>query len=140
MNYYGICSAIYAILVFRSDDSGCGLFQILWILLPRPLSFWCSSTSHRCSISYTRYTSSSTPDLALPAEVLIHPIVLSESSLQDVHPSSLVAIGLSANSLCHLATTLTIQWQSWGLLHKGRRPITSNRLLNLTPYRIAQRW
>ena len=27
------------ILVFRSDDSGCGLFQILWIFHPRRLSF-----------------------------------------------------------------------------------------------------
>ena len=34
---------------------------------------------------------------------------VSEPSRQDVHLSSLVAIGLPANGLCHLANTLTIQ-------------------------------
>ena len=64
---------------------------------------------------------------------------ISEPSLQDVHPSSPVAISLPAFGFCHLATTLTIQWRSWHL-HKGRRPIASNRLLNLITYRVAQRW
>ena len=39
IKHYGDYSAIYAILVFRFDDPGCGLFQILWILHLRPLSF-----------------------------------------------------------------------------------------------------
>ena len=114
--------ALLFILVFRSDDSGCGLFQILWILHPRPLSFdaqYLTPDTHlRCSVSYTRYTSLSTPDSALPSQALMHPIV-SEPSLQDVHPSSPVAIGLPAFGLCHLANTLTIQWESWRLSSQG---------------------
>ena len=141
MNYYGDCSAIYAILVFWSDDSGCGLFQILWILYPRLLSFDAQylipDTHLQCSASYTRYISLSTPDLALPSRALMHPII-SKPSLQDVHLLSPVAIGLPAFGFCHLANTLTIQWGSWRL-HKRRRSIASNRLLNLTTNRGAQR-
>ena len=138
MNYYGDCSTIYAIPVFRSDDSGCGLFQILWILLPRPSSSRYSSAPHRCSISYTRYTSLSTPDSALPSRALMH-LIVSKPSLQNIHPSSPVAIALSAFGFCYLANTLTIQWRSWRL-HKGRKPIVSNRLLNLTTNRGTQKW
>ena len=63
---------------------------------------------------------------------------VSKPSLQDVHPSSLVAIDLPANGLRHLANTLAIQWGSWRL-HK-RRPVASNRLLNFTTNRGAWRW
>ena len=43
----------------------------------------------------------------------MHPIEYQNQSLQDVHPSSPVAIGLPAFGLRHLATTLAIQWRSW---------------------------
>ena len=104
--------ALLFILVFRSDDSGFGLFQILWILHPRPLSFdaqYFTSDTYCCySISYTRYRSLSTSDLTLPNQALIHPIVYQIQNLQDVHSSSPVTIGLPAFDLCHLAITLAI--------------------------------
>ena len=68
----------------------------------------------------------------------MHPIV-SEPSLQDIHPSSPVAIGLPAFGLYYLATTLAIIKEA-DVYHKGKRPIVSNRLLNLTTNRVAQRW
>ena len=49
----------------------------------------------------------------------MYPILYQNQSLQDVHLSSLVAIGLPAFSLCHLATTLAIQWRSWCLVTSG---------------------
>ena len=45
----------------------------------------------------------------------MHLIVFQNQSLQDVHPSSPVAIGLPDFGLCHLAITLAIEWQSWRL-------------------------
>ena len=54
--------ALLFILVFWSDDSGYGLFQIFWILYPRPSSFnaqYLTPDTHLwCSASYTRYISS----------------------------------------------------------------------------------
>ena len=83
-----------------------------------------------CSVSYTRYTSS-----MLRILHQIHIFVnsrlgssqpsphasnrVSEPSLQDVHPSSLIAISLPANGLRHLANTLAIQWGSWRLSSQG---------------------
>ena len=103
----------------------------LWII-PNTLDFlskafiiWCSvsytryTLSNQCYVSYTRYTPLSTLDLTLPSRALMHPIV-SELSLQDVHPSSLVVLSLPAFSLCHLATTLVIQWESWRLSQKEK--------------------
>ena len=111
------------ILVFQSDYSGCGLFQILWILYPRLLSFdaqyFTPDTYYWCSASYIRYTSLSTSNSTLPSRVFIHLIVYQNQSLQDVHPSSPVAIGLPAFSFYHLAITLAIQWKSWCLITKG---------------------
>ena len=121
----------------------------LWII-PNTLDLPSEAFVIWCSVSYTRYTSS-----MLRILHQIHIFVnsrlgssqpsphasnrISEPSLQDVHPSSPVAIGLPAFGLCHPANTLTIQWESWRL-HKGRRPIASNRLLNLTTNHGAQRW
>ena len=111
------------ILVFWSDDSGFRLFQILWIFHPRPLSFNAQyltpDTYYWCSASYTRYTSLSTPNLTLPSRALIHPIVYQNQSLQNVYPSSPVAIGLPVFGFRHLAITLAIQWRSWRLITKG---------------------
>ena len=116
--------ALVFILVFWSDDSGCGLFQILWILHLRLLSFdvqYLTPDTHRsCSASYTRYISLSTLDSTFPSRALMHLIVYQNRSLQDVHPSSLVAIGLPAFSLCHLAIILVIQWKSWRLITRRR--------------------
>ena len=93
-----------------------------------------------CLVSYTRYTSSmlhilhqiyifvnsrlgsSQPNLHTSNRV-------SELSLQDVYPSSPVAIGLPAFGLCHLANTLAIQWRSWYLIIRGGgqlRPTSSS--------------
>ena len=79
-----------------------------------------------CSVFYTRYTSlmlcilhqihifvNSRPGSTQPSPHASNRV--SEPSLQDVHPSSLVAISLPANGLCHLANTLAIQWGSWRL-------------------------
>ena len=83
-----------------------------------------------CSVSYTRYTSSmlrilhqihifvnSRPGSTQPSPHASNCVL--EPSLQDVHPSSLVAIGLPADGLCHLVNTLTIQWGSWRFSSQG---------------------
>ena len=114
--------ALLFILVFQSDDSGFGLFQIYWIFCPRPLSFNAQylipDTHYWCPASYTRYISLSTLNLTFPSQALMHPIVYQNRSLQDIHPSSPVAIGLPAFGLCYLAITLAIQWKSWRLITK----------------------
>ena len=112
--------ALLFILVFRSDDSGCELFQILWILHPRPLSFDAQYLTPDTHCWCSRYTSLSTPDLTLPSQALMHLIVYQNQSLQDVHPSSPITIGLPAFGLCHLAIILAIKWKSWRLIIRGR--------------------
>ena len=73
-----------------------------------------------CSVSYTRYTPLSTPGSALSSRALMHPIVYQNQSLQDIHLSSPVAIGLPTFGLRHLANTLAIQWRSWRLITRGK--------------------
>ena len=80
----------------------------------------------------SRYTSLSTPDSALPSQALIHPIV-SEPSLQDVYPSSPIAIGLPIFGLCHLATTLAIQWGSWHLITREKSRLRSTSFSTSPP-------
>ena len=74
------CSAIYAILVFRFNDPGCGLFQIFWILHSRPLSFNIQYLTPDIHCQCTKYISLSTPDSILPSQALIHPIVYQNQS------------------------------------------------------------
>ena len=132
MNYYGNCSAIYAILVFQFDNSGCGLFQILWILYSRTLSFNVQYFTPDTDCWCTRYTSLSTPDSALPSRALMHWII-SEPSLQDVYLSSPVVIGLPAFGLCHLTTTLAIQWKSWRLITRRESRLYPTDFLTSPP-------
>ena len=118
--------ALLFILVFRSDDSGCELFQILWIFYPRPSSFDAQYFTPDTNCWCSRYTSLPTPNSTLPSRALIYPIVYQNQSLQDIHPSSPITIGLPAFGLRHLATTLAIQWRSWRLITRKRgqlRPI-----------------
>ena len=141
-NYYKNCFAIYAILVFQSKNSGYRLFQILWILYLRPLLFdaqyFTSDTNCGSSVSYTRYTSLSTSDLALPSQVFMD-LIISKPSLQDVYPSSSVAIGLPAFGFCHLHYS-DYPMRKLTSYYKGKRSIASNQFLNLTTNSGAQIW
>ena len=116
--------ALLFILVFHFDDSGFGLFEILWIFYPRPSSFnaqyLISDTHCWCSTFYTRYISLSILDSIFPSRALMHPIVYQNWSFQDVHPSSPVAIGLPTFGLCYLAIIMAIQWKSWRLITKRK--------------------
>ena len=114
--------ALLFILIFRSNNSGCGLFQILWIFHPRLSSFDAQYLTPDTHCWCSRYTSSSTPDLTLSSQTFMHPIVYQNRNFQDVYPSSPVAIGLPAFGFYHLATTLAIQWRSWCLItRRGSR-------------------
>ena len=126
LNYYGDCFVIYAILVFWSDYSSCELFQILWILHSRPLSFdaqYFTPDKHR---QCTRYTSLSTPDLTFPSRALMYLIVYQNQNFQNVYPLNPVAIGLPAFGFHYLAITLAIKWKSWHLIIRrgGRLHLT----------------
>ena len=111
--------ALLFILVFRSDNLGCRLFQILWIFHQRPLSFNAQYLTPDTHCWYSRYIFLSILDSTFPSRALIHPIVYQNQSFQDVHLSSPVTIGLSVFSFCHLATILPIQWGSWRLITRG---------------------
>ena len=142
LNYYGDCSAIYpSILIWT--------FR-LWIISNildssfKAFVIW-------CSISYTRYTL-----LILYIFYQIHIFVKSRlnSSQPSSHASNCILEAKSSRRTpvkpgCHWPTRL------WSLSsshysgnpmtkltshHKERRPIASNRLLNLTTNRSAQRW
>ena len=105
-----------------------GLFQILWILYPRPLSFnaqyFIPDTHCWGSVSYTRYILLLILDLALFSQAFIH-LIISKPSFHDVHRSSPVAIGLSVFGYHYLATILTIQWESWRLITRKRGQLHS---------------
>ena len=132
--------ALLLILVFRSDDSGCRLFQIFWILHPRPLLFDAQYLTQDIHCWCSRYISLSTPDSTLPSRAFMHPIVYQNWSLQDVYTSSLVAIGLPAFWFSSSSHYPGYAMKKLTFHHKGRRPIASKRLLNLTTNRDAQRW
>ena len=57
-----------------------------------------------------------------------------KSSLQDVHPSSQVAISLPAFVFCHLAIILAIQWRCWCLIIRagGQLRLTNFSTLSST--------
>ena len=97
-----------------------------------------------CSVFYTRYT---------PLIVRIwHQIYItvnsklgcsqssahasncvSESSLQDVHMSSPVAINLPAFGLHYLGITLAIPWRTWRLITRGEGQLRPNGFSTSSP-------
>ena len=147
--------ALLFILVFRFDGSGYGLFQILWIFYPRPLSsnaqYLTPDTHHWCSASYTRYT--------LLMLRILHQIYIfinfrldfsqlsphTSNCISEPKPSRCTSVKLGCHWPARLWFLSSSHYPSYSMKkltshHKGRRPIASNRLLNFTINCGAQRW
>ena len=141
-NYYGDYSAIYAILVFWSDDSGYGLFQILWILHPRPSSF--DGILHQIHIVNASYLTLDTHLCPLQTRLFSAELSCIQFCIKtkrsrrtlvksDRHYPGRLWLSSSNHYLGYPIKKLTFYY-------KRRRPITSNWLLNLPTNHGAQRW